>query len=1456
MNRNFLVIKAILIVSLLVLAVLPMSNFGFTRYGQNEGLGNIPESFKGEGAAGNFGTKSSIVGDVNGDGFDDILMSEYQNDDGGMNAGKVYLFFGKAAAFAQDIDVGTADASWVGENSQDEIGKNIAGAGDVNGDGYDDFIVSSVSYSNGIYANSGKTYVVFGRHSGWTTDTNIDTANASFIGEFGGDGTGSSIAGAGDVNGDGYDDFLIGSTNYRVGGMKRGAVYLILGHDSVWFKNRNLTYASVKFIGTFDGGRFGRCVDGGRDVNGDDLDDIIIGAPYVTKTETYDGLAVIFHGRYNWKSNYDADQNNGSFRGAYQSDLFGYECRLIEDIDGNGLDDVMIATPYFDGGIADDAGAVYIFQSFPGLIHVNSSVPDADYYFWGESFDDRLGDSLATAGDVNGDGFGDIVLGSESFSNDLSTRGKAYLLNGSADPSIFVSGNVSETCQSSYLGAAEFDRAGNCVSGDGDIDGDGFDDLLISAYRAHSQRGAVYIVHPFENEPPNAVNSVTASLDNSYQPATDNAWVNDTLYVQLSGTTIGMVEKDLAVVHVTSDSNPVGFKMRLREEDPASGEYRGELVLGNRTRKNDNWIKVADGDTLKITSVDNPSMYAGLLIKDGCRITPMEDNLTAIEDAEYSEFYTVKGKEPFSWDYNIDAEWLQFDEQYGHLYGTPNNTHSGKDYTVSLNVSDASLSWYHKEFVIHVNNVAPEINVTLNLTAYEDEPYYVDFDCSDDGQGNVSWHMNTLGTPWFSINSTTGVVSGTPLQEDVKDYTVDFWVDDGAGGTTHEYQTISVMAVNDAPILNGTPVVTATAESYYYCNFTVFDEDSSSFLWTLNTNATWITATNGKLVGTPKNTDQGWYWVNVTVEDEKGLSDSINYTLTVFRIGNRPPTWSSVPNATEYAVLNNEFKFQVHANDPDGDIVSYFVKSLPSSKIFIGSNGGMLTWTPDTAGDYVVTINATDGELVIFYTFNINVTGGSTDLPPTFDTTPDLNATVGEEWSYQPHAASGKESALISVSTKPDGMEFSLGVLKWTPEFKGNYTVKIVALGAGGTTVQEFTIWVHPGGSIIDPDVNHVPTITDIPMLTATRDETFTYQIQASDPDGDDLIYSKVNGPDGLTVSESGLITWTPNWMDVGMPHEVIIAVSDGELITQEEFTIQVAEKNATGDAGAMCLAFFLTILIILVIIIISVIVLIVILRRKKKEAPREDEPEDMGPTYESPDALEPEVGDDIFKQKEHQAFAKEVSGSGHAEPMLLDTDEPPEMAAPDMPTEIVDDPLELMNQGPAPILDGASEPQGPPNTPPGTERAPLALPPAVMLDVTDDPMISADFTEVMLITREGLLLNHYAKDPSTEIDHDILSGMLTAVQAFVSDSFRSMDSTLRRLEMAEFTVLIEPGKYITAVGITKDRENRELGDQLLRMMKDVDKNMAEQFADWSGDIDAIRDVEDYIQKLLEGGYE
>ena len=113
------------------------------------------------------------------------------------------------AHFAMDTSLADSDASFIGEAENDTAGGCVSNVGDINGDGYDDFAV--VSLPNGTYA--GQTYLFFGKASGWAMDTNVADADASFIGEAGGDYSGNSVSALGDVNGDGFNDFIIGAPN-------------------------------------------------------------------------------------------------------------------------------------------------------------------------------------------------------------------------------------------------------------------------------------------------------------------------------------------------------------------------------------------------------------------------------------------------------------------------------------------------------------------------------------------------------------------------------------------------------------------------------------------------------------------------------------------------------------------------------------------------------------------------------------------------------------------------------------------------------------------------------------------------------------------------------------------------------------------------------------------------------------------------------------------------------------------------------------------------------------------------------------------------------------------------------------------------------------------------------------------------------------------------------------------
>ena len=134
----------------------------------------------------------------------------------------------KLAALSIDLNLSDADASFHGEAASDYSGEQLKGVGDVNGDGFDDVLIGAKG--NGEGGNlAGQTYLILGKASGWIMDVNLSSADASFHGEAAEDYSGLSVAGAGDINGDGFDDLLIGAYGNSYGGDDAGKVYLIFG---------------------------------------------------------------------------------------------------------------------------------------------------------------------------------------------------------------------------------------------------------------------------------------------------------------------------------------------------------------------------------------------------------------------------------------------------------------------------------------------------------------------------------------------------------------------------------------------------------------------------------------------------------------------------------------------------------------------------------------------------------------------------------------------------------------------------------------------------------------------------------------------------------------------------------------------------------------------------------------------------------------------------------------------------------------------------------------------------------------------------------------------------------------------------------------------------------------------------------------------------------------------------
>ena len=208
-------------------------------FGMDADLGNVNTSFRGEGDLDSSGYSVAGAGDVNGDGYDDILIGAYRNE-----AGRSYLILGKPSGWSMDADLSTSDASFPGEDTDDYSGLSVAGAGDVNGDGYDDIMIGASRNDDGG-TDAGQSYLILGKPSGWAMDTDLSESDASFLGEDADDWSGISVTGAGDVNGDGYDDILIGAE----GGNNAGQTYLILGKASGWAMDTDLSASDASFRG-------------------------------------------------------------------------------------------------------------------------------------------------------------------------------------------------------------------------------------------------------------------------------------------------------------------------------------------------------------------------------------------------------------------------------------------------------------------------------------------------------------------------------------------------------------------------------------------------------------------------------------------------------------------------------------------------------------------------------------------------------------------------------------------------------------------------------------------------------------------------------------------------------------------------------------------------------------------------------------------------------------------------------------------------------------------------------------------------------------------------------------------------------------------------------------------------------------------------------------------------------
>ena len=377
-------------------------------------------------------------------------------------------------------------------------GLSIASAGDINHDGYADFVVGAPGATADFAA-----YVVFGGASGLPASFDLDSLSASqgfrISQEAAGDRAGASVASAGDVNGDGFDDLLVGApANPSSASHPEGAAYLVFGKAAGFGDNLNL--ADLNGTNGFKvsgetGGMLGASVSAAGDVNGDGYADLLLRG----ETESY----VVF-GK---ASGFAAQTSVSAFDGQNGFKLTGApgetgnprSVSSVGDVNGDGFDDVLVGASSVGPNYA---GASYVVfgkaAGFSASLDLTALNGGNGFRLSGAGAGDRSGASVSSAGDINGDGYADLIVGAPRADANGVDSGAAYVVFGHAG------GFAADLNLGALNGADGFrltgegagDVAGRSVSAAGDINGDGFDDIAVEAQTrdAGGQGGAAYVI--------------------------------------------------------------------------------------------------------------------------------------------------------------------------------------------------------------------------------------------------------------------------------------------------------------------------------------------------------------------------------------------------------------------------------------------------------------------------------------------------------------------------------------------------------------------------------------------------------------------------------------------------------------------------------------------------------------------------------------------------------------------------------------------------------------------------------------------------------------------------------------------------------------------------------------------------------------------------------------------------
>jgi RHS repeat-associated protein len=508
---------------------------------------------------------------------------------------------------------------------------------------------------------------------------------------------------------------------------------------------------------------------------------------------------------------------------------------------------------------------------------------------------------------------------------------------------------------------------------------------------------------------------------------------------------------------------------------------------------------------------------------------------------------------------------MAIDPNTGLIVWRPQDVQEGFQ-TVVVRVRDGQGRVAIQSYTIEVQqgNTAPAFTTEPTRQAVVGRPWQYRASGIDAENDALTFSLDS-GPAGLTI-TPQGIVNWTPAGNQLGSQTVQIKVSDGRGGEAIQLFTLNVVtsAPNTNPVITGTPRTSVRVGDQYLAQLSASDADGDPLTYSLPTSPSGMTIdSDGRLHFSPTAAQLGAHQVTVRVVDGQGGSAETTFTLNVVgqETNSNPEITSTPPSA---ATLGRTLRYTPTFSDADGDPVVWSLLSGPVG-MAIDPETGIIRWRPTQSqlGPQTVVLQATDPMLAsTTQDFTITVRGSNT--PPAILSSPITEAAVSQSYEYRVRAQDAEGDVLTyALPIAPTGMviDSATGIITWNPGVAqvGSFSVQVSASdGQGGVATQDYTIVVS--GTAL----NRPPIITSPPILKVSINRVYSYQIVASDPEGDALVYALLSGPVGMSIdTASGLVNWTPTTAQLGS-HLVTVGARDASgVFGQQTYRISVIDNHA-----------------------------------------------------------------------------------------------------------------------------------------------------------------------------------------------------------------------------------------------------------------------------------------------------